>query len=143
MVLARWNSTSFHRQLYAGQMERVILLKRNDDQQEGVVRALVLFECRRGNVQKTGEAINTDTQAVHSCQWVIPCIQLRAVGVNYINVCDRIVDQFNAFWQPESPQTITLSQFDQYYIVECLRVDPPPPGIPPLLGIPGTNLPSP
>lgn len=139
--LNRFNSSTFHRFLYGGQLERVILLKRLDDQQEGSVTAYTLYECRHGNTSKNGEAIQGDIAATHSTQWVIPNIMLQAVGVNYINVLDRIVDQFNTWWEPESPQTITLSQWYNYTIIECLRIDPNPNIV--LYGIPGIGLPLP
>lgn len=138
MPMNRSNSQVFHRFLYSGEMETVTILKRNDDQQEGTVTAFVIFECRRGNTSKTGEALQGEMATSHHCQWLIPCIQLRAVGINYLNVLDRIVDKYQQWWQPESPQTTTLSQFDNYYIVECVRIDPP--GNQVLLGVPGIGL---
>lgn len=141
MVLARWNSHSIDKMLYAGQKEKVWLYKRNDDQQESQVQVFTLFDCRRGNISKTRGMINLDTQGDTSTQWIIPCIMLRSVGVNYINVCDRILDQFGAWWQAENDQTITLSQFDQYYLIQTIRVDPPGNQI--LFGTPGVGLPVP
>jgi|SRR6185312_4121093 len=126
MVMTRLNSRTFHRFLYAGEMETVVLLKRNDDQQEGTVTAYRLFECRRGNISKTGQAIQGDMSSSHHVQWLIPNIMLWKTGVNYINVIDRIVDKYQMWWQPEAPQTITLSQFDNYTLIESVRVDPNP-----------------
>lgn len=125
MPLNRANSSSFHRTLYAGQLEKVTLMKRGDDQSEGQVISYTIFECRRGNPSKSGEALQQEMAVSHSVQWLIPNAELRRVGVNYIDVLDRIVDQFNMWWQPESGNTIVLSQFDQYTILDCVRVDPP------------------
>lgn len=142
MVLNRRNSVSIVRHLYRGQTQTVILLKRGDDQKEGTVTALTLYGVRRGNISKTGEAISQDMSANVSCQWIIPASELRRVGVNYLNVIDRIVDVFGMYWQPESGQSLTLSQFDSQYIIECIRVDPTPnPNL--ILGIPAVGLPNP
>lgn len=141
MPLKRRNQQVFHRKLYCGQLERVILLKRGDDQQEGTVTAFTLYNCRRGNVTKSGEAINLDVPAFEYVQWLIPCTELRRVGVNYLNVLDRVIDQFNQWWNPESTETMTLAIFDNYYVVPSRRVDPYPTSV--LLGIPGINLPQP
>lgn len=138
MVLRRRNQHVFHRGLYRGQLQTVTLLKRGDDQQEGTVTAYTLFQCRRNNISKTGEAIAFDTAATTTTNWLVPCSELRRVGVNYINVIDRLVDMFHMWWQPESPQTITLAIFDNYYVIPCLRIDPYPNQV--LLGIPGINL---
>ena len=137
MPLGRINTSVFHRRLYAGELETVTLLKRRDDQKEGSVVALKLFECRRGNISKQGEAIQTDETAEHYVQWLIPYTELKRVGVNYLNVLDRIVDKFNMWWQPESPQTITLAIFDNYYAIDTVRIDPI---AQPKIGIPGVNL---
>src|SRR5689334_3418805 len=124
MPLNRRNSAVFHRTLYAGELEWVYLLKRGDDQKEGQVTRYKIFQARRGNLSKSGEALDGDDAAFHSCQWVLPGTELKRVGVNYINVLDRIVDQFNMHWQPESPNSIILSQFDNFVIIDCVRIDP-------------------
>lgn len=144
MVLTRNNSQVFHRMLYAGQLEKILLYKGGDDQSEGQITVFWLFECRRGNLSKSGEALQGEMAVSHSVQWLIPCTELRRVGVNYLNVIDRIVDQFNAWYEPESAQDLTLSQFDNYYLVNCVRVDPPTSlggGV--LFGNPGIGLPLP
>lgn len=119
-------------------METVTLLKRGDDQQEGTVVQHTIFQCRRGNSVKSGEAIAFDVPATTAIQWLIPCTELRRVGVNYLNVLDRIVDKYHMWWQPESPQTIELAIFDNYYVYNCIRVDPYPNTV--LLGVPGVGL---
>lgn len=138
MPLRRWNTHVYHRRLYAGQLERIILLKRNDDQAEGTVTQHIIYQSRRGNIEKSGEAINLDVPAFEVVSWHIPCTELRRVGVNYLNVLDRIVDQFNMWWQPESGDNIELAIFDNYYNISTRRVDPFPTFV--LLGQPGVNL---
>lgn len=138
MPLNRRNTQVFHRRLYAGQLETITLLKRGDDQQEGTVAAYAIYGARRGNIDKTGEAIQGDTAAFTTVQWLVPCVELRRVGINYIDTLDRIVDKFNMWWQPEATTNITLAIFDNYYVLNCLRVDPNPNQV--LLGIPGVGL---
>lgn len=138
MPMTRANSVDFHLRLYAGELQDVVLLKRGDDQKEGTVTAFQLFSCWRDNISKTGQPIQGDMAASHSTRWLIPSSELVRVGVNYLNVLDRIVDQYNMYWQPESGQDLTLSQFENYYWVACIRVDPSPNNV--LLGIPGIPL---
>ena len=125
MPLNPRNTRTFHRCLYAGILETVTLLKRGDDQKQGTVRAVKLFQCRRRQIQKTGQTIQGDMVSDHTTEWMIPKIELDRVGVAYLNNLDRIVDKKNRHWQPESPTTITVRLFENYVSVACLRVDPP------------------
>lgn len=125
-LITKSTSETFHTWLYAGQLGTVTLLKRGDDQAEGTVTAYVLYECRRSNTVKDGQPIQGDLAVESSTTWQIPAIQLRRIGVNYLNVLDRIIDDLNMWWQPESGQSITLSQFDSHYIIKCVRIDPSP-----------------
>lgn len=138
MPLNRRNTQVYHRRLYAGQLETVTIYKRGDDLKEGTVTAYQIFQARRGNIHKGGQPIQGDLAVIHTVQWLLPCVELRRVGINYSNVIDRIVDKFNMWWQPESPQDITLAIFDNYYIINCVRIDPPNNQV--LLGIPGVGL---
>ena len=138
MPMNRRNTQVFHRRLYSGQLEKLTLLKRNDDQQEGTVVSLVLFQCRRGAIDKTGEAIHGDMTSSHSTQWLIPCVELRRVKVNYLNTLDRLIDKFNMWWQPEATTNINLDIFDNFYVINTLRIDPPDNQV--LLGVPGVGL---
>lgn len=125
MGLRRRNTHVYHRRLYAGQLESIKLYKRGNDQQEGTVTVYVLFQCRRGQIQKQGQPIQGDLAVTHTTQWLIPRVELRRVGVNYLNVLDRIVDKYNLWWQPESSQNITMAIFDNYTVLDCVRIDPP------------------
>ena len=125
MPLNKVNQSTFHRKLYAGQLETVTLLKRGDDQSEGTVTAYVIFECRRSRIHKTGEPIQHDMVVGHTTVWHIPRIELDRIGVAYLSVLDRFVDQYNRFWQPESPQQLDIALFEDQLHVQCVRVDPP------------------
>lgn len=122
MPLNKHNSRTFHRSLFGGVLETVTLLKRDDDQREGTVKAIKLYECHRSRVQKTSEPISTSMTADNTTLWHIPVVELKRNGVNYLNVLDRIVDEKGRTWQPESPQNIDIKLFENYYDVKCVRL---------------------
>lgn len=140
MPLRKNNTRTFHRTLYAGELQTITLLKRNDDQQEGTVRKVTLFDCRRESISKTGQAIQGEMSSLEQVVWQIPSIELARNGVNYINVLDRIVDMFNRFWQPESGQSVHNRLFENQIFIYCVRVDPPsPPAAQATTGIPSSE----
>lgn len=121
---------TFHRTLYAGMLQTVTLLKRNDDQQQGTIRSVSLFECRQSMVFSDGEIIHGDEQVNTRCVWHIPRITLEAAGVDHIMPADRIVNLTASFgvrgyWQPEATTETIRKLFSNHYCVHCLRVDPP------------------
>lgn len=135
MPLRKNNTTTFMKVLYAGELKSITLLKRDVDQKEGTVRALVLYSCRRSQLHKSGEPIQDDMTANHRAVWHIPNVELKRVGVTEINVLDRIVETVDdggvnplphpRYWQPESYNTITRKLFENMTRIETVRVDPP------------------
>lgn len=125
MPLNPKNTRTFTRRLYGTILERVELLKRDDNQRQGTVRSLILFSCRRGQITKTGETIQADMNANHSTTWHIPLRELNRVGVAYLNPLDRIIDKNGFWWQPEGTTNITQKLMLNEVDVDCLRVDPP------------------
>ena len=133
MPLTKLNQMTFHRHLYAGELKTITMLKRDDDQREGTVRAVTLFDCRRGQVTKTGEPIQRDMLSNHSTVWHIPQIELRRVGIDHVNPADIIVESTDdsgmalpipRYWQPESTTVILLKLFWNMANVDCFRIDP-------------------
>ena len=125
MPLNSRNTRTFHRAL-AGDIDyKVTLLKRGDDQRQGTVRALVLFQCRRSRIGKTGETLQGDMVSSHVVTWHIPVVELNRVGVAYLNALDRIIDEQGRYWQPEGTTNIDVKLFENHIDVFCLRVDPP------------------
>jgi len=116
---------TFHRTLYAGWNQTIILLKRGDDMQGVVVTPYTLFDCRPGQITKTGEPIQNQMLSDHRLPWHIPRIELDRVGVHYINPLDRIVDKYGRYWQPESTTEIIGKLSMQHVCVFCLMTDPP------------------
>ncbi len=120
----------FHLRLYAGMLQSVTILKRDNDQLEGTVRAATVNNCRQSMVFKDGEPIRGDMTSNHRCVWHLWKIDLDAAGVNFINAADRIVN-LNApfgvpgYWQPESTTEIIVKLFGNHICVSCLRIDPP------------------
>ncbi len=125
MPLNRSTTRVFHRVLYATELQTLTLIKRGDDQREGVQVTYLLYECRWSRIYKTGEPYQGDMVSDHRRLLHIPRIELDRVGVNYLNPIDRFVDQEGRYWQPESTTLLTLQLFENHYCVQCLRVDPP------------------
>lgn len=130
MPLNKRNTKTFHRYLYAGQLEKITLLKRGDDLQEGQLRSLTIYQARRSMISKRGEPLQGDMAVGTAAVWHIPRSELERVGVQHINVLDRFVDYSGPeglprYWQPESGQNILVKCFEQHYTVDCVRVDPP------------------
>lgn len=131
MPLNAANTRVFHRTLYAGQLQTITLLKRNDDQQEGTVTSYLLFDCRRSSISKTGEPIQAGMTSEHRTTWQIPRIELDRQGITHIMPADRFVDMdspdgFLRYWQPESTTEIRDKLFQNQVFVDCLRIDPDP-----------------
>ncbi len=127
MPLSRRNQRTFHRTLYAGWDQKLTLLKRGDDQDQGEVVAHTLFHCRRKQITKTGQTIQGEESSDHFTTWVVPRIELDRVGVAYLNNLDRFVDPIEGgTWQPESTTSILIKLGGNYINVDCQRVDPPP-----------------
>lgn len=129
MPLRRNNTRVFHRTLFAGQLETVRLLKRNDNQGQGIVTAYLVHQCRRSLIMKTGETIQGDMNSSHSCVWHIPYVEMERLGIHYLNPLDRIVqlegEEAGRVWHPEATTEITTKMFGNHIDVACLRVDPP------------------
>ena len=125
MPLNKANTRTFQRKLYAGQLQTITLLKRNNDQQEGTVVAHLIFDCRRGIINKTGQPIQKSMTSNHIATWHIPVSELERVGIKYINVLDRIVDEENDYWQPEADTYIDVKLFKNWTNIHCERVNPP------------------
>lgn len=117
----------FYRNLYAGWYQNIKLLKRGNDQQEGIVTTYVLFQCLGEGVFHTGEAIQKSMAHADRRRWIIPASELKRVGVDHrsINALDRIVDSNNRYWTPQSYETINIALGADYVHIDCVRVDPP------------------
>ena len=136
MPLRKNNTRSTIRMLYAGMLETVTLLKRDNDLREGTVRAITLFDCLRMAITKSGEPIQGELPVLSTTVWLIPSSELARNGVPYINVLDRLVDQWNRFWQPESGQSISNNLYENIVRIVCVRIDPPsPPAVPATTGV--------
>lgn len=125
MPLRPHHFRTFHRRLYGGQMQKLILYKRNDDQQEGVVRTLTLFNCRRSDIMREGEPLLHDMVANHRTTWQIPREELDRVGVNWISNDDRFFDKQygTGTWQPEPGVQIDVKLYAFWVTVNCFRVN--------------------
>lgn len=119
------NQQSFHRRLFSGQNETVTILKRDDNQGQGTVRAVKVFQVRKSMLYKTGETIQGEENSNWRTTWHLPLVELKRAGIAYINPADRIVQKDGNHWQPESTTMITTKLMRQHVDVECLSVNPP------------------
>ena len=136
MPISRYNQRTFHLHLYGspGMLQTITLLKRGDDQQEGTVTSIVLFQCRRSAIHKTGEAIAGDMLSNHRTVFHIPRIELDRVGIQYITPLDRIVERWKnsppstRTWQPEATTMIDVKLMETHLCLACLllKSDPNP-----------------
>ena len=136
MVLRKANTRTQFRRMWAGKAKKVTLLKRDDDQKQGTVRAVTLFDCLPAQMgyTKTGEVIQGDMSSYMRLTWKIPAAELERNGVAYINALDRIVETLDdggvvlpnpRYWQPEGTTSITVTMLENLVSIDCLRVDPP------------------
>lgn len=123
MPLNQRNTATLHRTLYGGILEKITLLVRNDDQQEGVVTSYTLYQCRKSPITHTGEPIQADMASGDRVTWYIPACELRRVGIPHVNAVTRIVDGQGRVWQPESPNIISVELFENFLKVECVRLN--------------------
>ena len=124
MPLNRRNTRLFTRILFAGQLQKIRLLKRNDDQQQGTVIPYILFGCRRGQITKTGETYVGNMTSDNRVTWHIPRYELDRVGINYLNPTDRIedIEYKTGTWQPESTTGITEKLWGNEVDIDTLKV---------------------
>lgn len=126
MPMNRRNTRTFHRRLFGGVAQKVRLLKRGDDLEQGTVTAYILFQCRQTRMTRQGGPIQGHTTSNTSCTWHVPVVELKRVGVHYLNALDRIVDSRGRYWQPESTTSIDEKMFENHVDLDCLAVDPTP-----------------
>lgn len=124
MPLTRDNCKFFQRTLYGpGILEKVTLLKRNDDMDASVVTSYLIFDIRWSRTIKSGQPIAGDELSNHYRTIHIPQLELDRVGVHHVNPLDRFVDKEGRTWQAESPQTITIQLLGNHICIECRRCD--------------------
>lgn len=129
MVIRKNNTNSFFRKLFAGQVETVCLLKRENDQRAGTVRTVHLWPVRWKPILQTGEPYQGSMTSVNRRTVCIPRFALDEAGVAYISALDRFKDEQGRHWQPESTTVIDIKLFENIVNVDCLRCDvPSPPG---------------
>lgn len=122
MTLNRYTVNEFHLSLYAGILESVTCLKRDDDQDSGTVRAVPMYEIRWSKIHKSGEPIAGSMSSSHRRVIHIPKVEMERVGIAYFNALDVFVDEQGRHWQPESTTDITDKLFERHICVSCLRI---------------------
>ena len=121
-ILNREHLRTFHRKLYAGFNETVILRKRGDDQLASQSVTVHLYECRWSRIFRTKEPIEVDMTASSSRTLHIPLSELNRAGLDHINAADEFTDKDGRVWNPESTVTITEKLMESHIDVPCLRI---------------------
>ncbi len=124
-IITEDSQNYFYRRLYGGKgmLQTVTLYKRKDDLKQGEVSTHVLYRCRFSMIFKTGEPLQGEMLSSHSRRLHIPNIELRRVGVHYLNPTDYFKDRDGRLWQPESPQMITDKLLETHWCVDCLMIE--------------------
>ena len=121
MPLNRTNVRTFHRHLFAGQLEKVVVKKRDDNQQQGTVTSHILYSCRWSLITRTGETLAGDMLSDHQRTLHVPRMEMKRIGVDHFNPADRFIDIQGRVWQPESTTTMTGKLWEQHIDVDCVR----------------------
>ncbi len=131
MVISRNNQGQFHRTLFgSGITQSLTLNKRGDNFDASIITAYRIFDCWKGTIRKYGEVIGGQAQdgdqlASHMVTWHIPVIELKRIGINYLNPLDVFIeDNPKRFWRPEATTIIVYNLLENFFDVECLRIDP-------------------
>ena len=104
-------------------LEKITLLKRNDNQQQGTVTSYILFQCRISpTLNRTGQTIQGSMLVGDRAMWYIPRVELKRVGVNYLNDLDRIVDKQGRVWCPTALTYLEAHTFENHIFVWCERL---------------------
>jgi hypothetical protein len=131
MPLRANNTQNYHRCLYAGRMEPLKILKREDDLRESVITARIVYACWRSRYTRTKEPISHDVTAEHTTDWHIALSELQRVGINFLSSLDKLVQiepqnlqELGWEWQPESDTNIDASVFGNTLKIRCKRQGP-------------------
>lgn len=126
MPLKPNNTRTFHRCLYAGQLQKVVLFHRDDDQQEKVVRKVILYQARRSQITKNGQPLQEEMLVHHSTDWHFSVAELQRNGIQYMNPLDKWYDPVQGHWyQQETDQAQQVKVFGNHLTINAVRVDPP------------------
>jgi hypothetical protein len=117
------NTNGFFRRLYAGETEKVCLMKREPDQRAGVFRTVTLYGVRWDEISKTGEPLQISMTSSHRRALHIPREAMKFAHVEFISALDRFRDKEGRLWQPESTTPIMEKLFENMIVVYCLRCD--------------------
>ena len=99
-------------------LRTVTLTKRGNNQQQSTGVNHKLYGVRQKKQYYGGQNLNGDLTSNDYCIWQIPRTELDRVGVENINIVDRITDDATGeIWQPESDDIIVNQLFTN--ILNC------------------------
>lgn len=109
---------TFHRNLYRGMLRTVIIMKRGINRQQSTATNYQIFQVRQKKIYYGGQNINGDMTSNDYCIWQIPRTELDRVGIENLNIIDRITDVVTGeIWQSESDDVLISQLFTNY--VNC------------------------
>jgi hypothetical protein len=128
MPIDKYNQKDLISHLYQGMgvVQKVTLLKRGPDQQQGTVTSFTLFGCRRGVIQRHGQTLDGKQSTNSRVTWHVPFSELKRNGIDYLTALDRIVDTAGGTgtWQPEANTKIHEKLIRTHCDVDCMMVNP-------------------
>ena len=114
---------TFYRSLYRGMLRTVVLNKRGLNQQQSTGTNYTLYGIRQKRIYYGGQNVAGDMTTVDYCIWQIPRTELDRVGVQNLNIVDRITDvATNTVWQPESDDVLVNQLYENYINVPTKRL---------------------
>ena len=125
MPINRANSRTFHRRLYAGMLEKVIVYKRDPLLQAGTVHKYCLFDVRPSQIQKSGEQLGGTDGSMGAKEYRVfhvPRIEMDRVGIQFFNAGDVFEDKEGRQWATLAPETIRTKLLQQHVCVETERL---------------------
>lgn len=127
MPIDKYNQRDLHQHLYngIGMLQRIRLLKRGPDQQQGTVTAYILYNCRRSAITRQGQTLDGKLSSKSRVTWHIPQEQLDRIGVKYLTALDRIedIEYGTGTWQPEASDRVVEKLLATHNDVFCIGVD--------------------
>jgi hypothetical protein len=108
-----------------GMLQKVKLLKRGPDQQQGTVTPYILFGCRRSVITRKGQTIDGKLSSQNRTTWHIPQQELDRIGVDYITALDRIqdIEYGTGVWQVEASDKVMEKLLRTHIDCYCIQTN--------------------
>lgn len=128
MPIDRYNQRDMMSHLYngTGMLQKIRLLKRGPDQQQGTVTAYILYGCRRSVITRKGQTLDGKLSSQSRTTWHIPQQELDRVGIDYLTALDRIqdIEYGTGTWQPEATDQVSEKLLRTHIDIHCIGLTP-------------------